>query len=47
MILYNLENKNYKKMIENNKVIIVGVYEKNCVISELFSGVLAKINDFT
>ena len=45
MIIYNLESKNFNKMIENNEIVLIGVYEKNCIISELFKGTLYKINN--
>ncbi len=47
MYLYNLENKNYLKMINNNNDVIIGIYEKNCIIGDLFKGILNKINELT
>ena len=45
MIIYNLESKNFNKMIQNNEFVLIGVYEKKCIISELFKGTLYKINN--
>ena len=47
MYLYNLESKNYFKMIKNNSDVVIGIYENNCIISDLFKGILNKINDLT
>lgn len=47
MYMYNLESNNFSKMIENNKFVIIGVYEKNSIISDLFKGLLNKINNTT
>lgn len=45
MYLFNLDSNNFEKMIENNKMILIGVYEKNCKISDLFKGVLQKLSN--
>lgn len=47
MYLYNLESKNYLKMVKNNNDVIIGIYEKNCIIGDLFRGILNKINELT
>ena len=47
MYLYNLESNNFNKMIKNNKTVIVGIFETNCIISNLFKGTLNKINEIT
>ena len=47
MYLYNLEGNNYKKMVENNKMIMIGIYQKNCVVSDLFIGCINKVNELT
>ena len=36
-----------KQTIENNELVIVGVYEKECVVSNFFKGTLNKINEIT
>ena len=46
MYLFNLDSNNFEKMIENNNIILIGVYEKDCIISDLFKGVIQKINNF-
>ena len=47
MYLYNLACNNFYEMIKKNKILIIGVYEKNCIISDLFKGVMFKTNSLS
>lgn len=44
MYLHYVECNSFFKVIKNNKITIIGVYENKCLISELYKGVLNKIN---
>ncbi len=43
MYVYILDEKNFEKIISENKVVIVGVYEENCLISMLFKAMISQL----
>lgn len=43
MYLYYLDQNSLKVIIEDQKTLILGVYEDNCVISSLFKGLMQQI----